>query len=202
MKLLIATGNQGKLREMRTALAPLRLDIISSKDLVLPDVEETGSTFLENARLKAHTLARASGLVTLADDSGLEVDALDGAPGVRSARYAGLGATDAENNRKLLEALRCVPESGRTARFRCVLVVAAPQGEEWVSEGVCEGVIATEARGTQGFGYDPLFIPVGHGRTFGELDPEVKQRMSHRAKALSSMMDHLRRNLDSHRAIP
>jgi XTP/dITP diphosphohydrolase len=147
------------------------------------EVEETGSTFAENARLKATAYARASGLLTLADDSGLEVDALSGEPGTRSARYAGQGASDEDRYRLLLSKLEGVSWEGRTARFRCVIAVARPQGEVRIAEGTCEGVIAFEPKGEHGFGYDPVFYTPEHGQTMAELEPEVKNRISHRARA-------------------
>src|SRR5581483_3817874 len=159
MKLLIATNNPGKVREYRELLGDLGLELVQLQDVgITDDVEETGTTFAENARLKAVTYARQSGLLVLADDSGLEVDALDGEPGVYSKRYAGAGKTDAERNQYLLDKLRGVPAAQRTARFRCAIVIADPQGSTWTTEGTCEGSIAFEPRGTNGFGYDPIFI--------------------------------------------
>src|SRR5690606_29296348 len=131
-----------------------------------PDVEETGATMAENALLKARAAAGHTGLWAMADDSGLEVDALDGRPGVYSARFAGPGATDADNNAKLLRLLEGVPDPRRTARFRCAIALVSPDGDEYVDEGVCEGVVAREPRGEGGFGYDPLFIVPEYGRTF------------------------------------
>ncbi|HIC93340.1 MAG TPA: non-canonical purine NTP pyrophosphatase, partial [Anaerolineae bacterium] len=156
-KLLIATNNPGKLREYEELLAGLPLELTSpAREGLSLEVAETGESFAENARLKAVAYARASGLLTLADDSGLEVDALSGRPGVHSARYAGEGADDEERYRLLLEEMRGVPWEKRTARFRCVIAIATPEGEVRTAEGTCEGIIAFEPRGEHGFGYDPV----------------------------------------------
>lgn len=184
-KLLLATKNRGKVREVSEILSGLGVEVVCLADLPgAPEVDEDGETFVENARKKAHALASWSGSMTLADDSGLEVEALGGRPGVRSARYAGDRATDEENNRKLLEELRGIGPEARRARFRCVMVLAAPDGREWVTEGTWEGVIAAEPRGSSGFGYDPVFLLPEQNRTVAELLPEEKNRMSHRAMAL------------------
>lgn len=183
-KLLIATHNRGKLFEYRALLDGLALELLTLDDVGIADnVPETGATFRENAELKAVTYAWQSGLLALADDSGLEVDALNGEPGVYSKRYAGDAKTDAECNAYLLEKLRDVRPAGRTARFRCVIVIADPQGHLWATEGTCEGKIAFEPRGTNGFGYDPIFIVGDSGRHMAELSPEEKNRVSHRARA-------------------
>lgn len=187
MKLLVATRNRHKLAEIRAILGSEGLELVSPDEVGrLPLVEENAATFEGNARCKAVTLAVASGLWALADDSGLEVDALQGAPGVRSARYAGAQADDAANNAKLLNALRGTTD--RRARFRCVLVLAAPDGRTWSVRGVCEGWILKAPRGRQGFGYDPLFVPCGHEATFAELPAEVKNAISHRASALQQAL--------------
>ena len=184
MKLLIATHNRGKLREYAEILNGLPLELATLDDAgITHDVEETGATFQENARLKALTYARQSGLLALADDSGLEVDALGGAPGVYSKRYAGAGKSNAERNAYLLEQLRDVPRKGRAARFRCVIVIANAQGETWMSEGTCEGEIAFAPRGTNGFGYDPIFIVRGGKRHLAEYSSEEKNKISHRGRA-------------------
>ena len=184
MRLLIATHNQGKLREYQELLAGLPFELVTLDQVGIPDdVPETGSTFLENARLKAEAYARQSGLLTLADDSGLEVDALGGEPGVQSKRYAGAGKSDAERNQYLLDKLQTIPRGKRNARFRCTIVVVAPDGRQWVSEGQCEGEIAFEPRGTNGFGYDPVFILQEDDRHMAELPTEEKNRISHRARA-------------------
>jgi XTP/dITP diphosphohydrolase len=184
IKLLVATNNLGKVREYQALLKglPLTLTYPAQEGLDI-EVEETGSTFAQNARLKATVYARTSGLLTLADDSGLEVDALGGEPGTRSARYAGQGVSDEDRYRLLLSKLEGVPWRQRTARFRCVIAVAKPQGEVHTAQGACEGVIAFEPRGEHGFGYDPVFYVPEHGQTMAELEPEVKNRISHRARA-------------------
>jgi XTP/dITP diphosphohydrolase len=184
MKLLIATHNRGKLREFAEMLQDLPLELVTLDNVgISHDVEETGATFEENARLKALQYAAQSGLLTLADDSGLQVDALGGEPGVYSKRYAGESKTDAERNAYLLEKLRGVPQEKRTARFRCVIVIADPQGQTWTSEGVCEGEIAWAPRGTNGFGYDPIFIVREVGKHMAELSSAEKNRVSHRGRA-------------------
>jgi XTP/dITP diphosphohydrolase len=183
MKLLIATRNYHKLAEIEALWQQPAVQLVSMKDYPgIPDVVEDGDTFLANATKKAVTLAKASGLWALADDSGLEVAALDGAPGVYSARFAGEPADDDANIRMLLQMLG--PGMTRRAWFRCVIVLATPEGDtDWV-EGRCEGQIAAAPRGTHGFGYDPVFIPEGHARTFSELGPAVKNTISHRSVAL------------------
>jgi len=185
MQLLLATRNKDKLKELRVLLKDLPLEVVSAGDVRgLPEVEEDAPTVRDNAAKKAVEMARASKKLTLADDTGLEVDALDGAPGVRSARFAGDKATYHENNKELLRHLDGVPMDKRTARFRCVVAIADEQGLYECVEGICNGVIIEAERGGGGFGYDPLFIPDGQTRTFGELSPDVKNRISHRAKAL------------------
>jgi XTP/dITP diphosphohydrolase len=193
VKVVVATRNKGKLREIlpllagAPLLAPLELCTI---DDVAPDAElrEDGVTFVENALAKARQAARATGLPAIADDSGLEVDALDGAPGVYSARYAGRGADDDSNNAKLLEALRGVPPAQRTARFRCVAVFVDPaRALELVRDGACEGEVLEAPRGQDGFGYDPLFYVPKVGRTMAELPLEEKNRLSHRATAFRAL---------------
>ena len=185
-KIVVGTRNNGKVREIQTALADLPFAVVGLPETDIPDVEETGTTFQENAILKARHYCQFTGEYCLADDSGLEVDALDGEPGVYSARYAGLDATDAANNEKLLTVLKEVPPSGRTARFRSVLVLAGPDGSLLLVDGVCEGVILDEARGTGGFGYDPLFYMPSQGKTMAEMTIEEKNRISHRGNALKS----------------
>lgn len=184
-RILLATRNPGKLREVRDFFSDLGLEVVGMEELPdARDVVEDGSSFLENARKKAHALASDFGCLALADDSGLEVDALGGLPGVRSARYAGEGATDEQNYRKLLEALKDVGPGERRARFRCVIVLATPDGQEWVSEGKWEGEIALAPRGRGGFGYDPVFLLPEQGKTVAELSLEEKNKISHRAQAL------------------
>ena len=195
MRILIATMNEGKLREYERLLAEvpgLELETMASLETPV-DVEEDQDTFEGNALKKAVEIAAVAGVPCLADDSGLEVDALGGRPGVYSARYSGEGATDASNNAKLLEELSQVPDERRTARFRCAIAVVDAEGREVaVVDGACEGHIGRELRGTHGFGYDPLFIPVGYTQTMAELGPETKNQISHRAKAAAKLAPLLR----------
>jgi XTP/dITP diphosphohydrolase len=193
-RLLVATRNQGKLEEYEELLdgLPVELTYLDGEGIV-EDVEETGSTFAENAVLKAQQYALLSDLLTLADDSGLEVDALGGEPGVRSARYAGAVATDEDRYRLLLEKMKNVPPDDRSARFRCVIAVAEPGGGTYTAEGVCEGEIGFGPQGDFGFGYDPVFVLRGRGRTMAELPPEEKNRISHRARAAQAMRPTLER---------
>jgi XTP/dITP diphosphohydrolase len=183
-RLLVATHNPGKVREYWEILAalPLELTYLDPEGITL-EVEETADTFAGNAVLKATTYARLSGLLTWADDSGLEVDALGGVPGVFSARYAGPGAGDADRYRKLLDALAGVPWERRTARFRCLVALATPAGEVHTAEGACEGIIAFGPAGDNGFGYDPVFYFPERGLTMAQLSAEVKNQISHRARA-------------------
>jgi XTP/dITP diphosphohydrolase len=183
-KLLLATNNTGKVREYKALLSgiPYKITTMAEQGISI-DVEETIISFEENARLKATTLAKASGLLTLADDSGLEVAALGGEPGVLSSRYAGEGASDADRIDFLLAKLRNVPESERSARFRCVIAVAEPGGGVELYSGECSGVITMAPRGEQGFGYDPIFYVPELGKTMAQLSPEEKNRISHRARA-------------------
>lgn len=204
MKLLIATTNPGKLAEIEAALRDPSIQILSLGDFRdCPEVVEDGASFEENGRKKARILGEFSGHLTLADDSGLEVDALDGAPGVRSARYSGEKADDAGNNAKLLQALAGLPWEMRGARFVCVMALYRPapgKPREWIFRGACEGVIAFGLRGKNGFGYDPLFFYPPLGKTFGEIDRQTKGRYSHRGKALVKVKQALREILrsDSH----
>jgi XTP/dITP diphosphohydrolase len=193
-ELLVATNNAGKVRELSQLLSdfPLSLRLLGEfSDIV--EAEETGETFAENASIKALHYSAHTRLLTLSDDSGLVVDALGGTPGVRSARYAGREATYAERMSKLLGELDATGDSERRARFVCVIAVADPSaGTLHTFEGACEGRIARAPRGTGGFGYDPLFIPDGRDRTFGELPADVKHSLSHRARALALAARHLR----------
>ncbi|HEY4392737.1 MAG TPA: XTP/dITP diphosphatase [Polyangia bacterium] len=189
LKVVVATRNKGKLREIVPLLDGLRLELVTI-DALAPEAElrEDGVTFEENALAKARQAAAATGLPAIADDSGLEVDALDGAPGVWSARYAGPGADDDQNNAKLLGALRGVPAAQRGARFRCVAVFVDPgRGLEIVRDGACAGVLLEAPRGTEGFGYDPLFLVPAEGRTMAELPLDQKNRLSHRAAAFRAL---------------
>jgi XTP/dITP diphosphohydrolase len=188
-KVLLASNNPGKIREIQAILAEHDLTVMPQSEFGVGDVDETGLTFVENALIKARHAAALSGLPAIADDSGLEVDVLGGAPGVHSARYAGLGATDAKNNEKLLAALAGVPQTARTARFRCVMVYLrhAADPSPVIAEGVWHGLILKEARGSAGFGYDPLFYVPEHQRASAELDAVLKNRISHRSQALRSL---------------
>ncbi|RPF46974.1 XTP/dITP diphosphohydrolase [Thermodesulfitimonas autotrophica] len=189
-RIVVATTNQGKLKEIEEILAPLGLSVTSLAAYPgFPEIEEDGATFKENAVKKAQFTATFTGEIALADDSGLEVDYLGGAPGVRSARFAGEPKNDAANNAKLLRLLASVPWEKRTARFRCVIAVATPNGEVATAEGTAEGYILTAPRGTGGFGYDPLFYFPEYGKTFAELPPEVKNQVSHRGRALAKLKE-------------
>ena len=193
-ELLVATNNAGKVRELARALEdlPLRLRLLRDFEEV-SEPEETGETFADNAALKALYYSAHARVLTLSDDSGLVVDALGGAPGVRSARYMGPDATYSERMTRLLEELDATGDRERRARFVCVIAVAEPSTGELITfEGRCEGRIAREPRGAGGFGYDPIFIPDGHAQTFGELPDEIKQTISHRALAVRQASDHLR----------
>jgi XTP/dITP diphosphohydrolase len=184
VRIALATANPGKLRELRAILSDIPAEWVA----VAPGVEEDGQTYHENAARKACAVARATGGWALGEDSGIEVDALGGRPGVWSARFAGPHATDEERNRKLLELLRGVPAQQRTARYRAAVVLAAPDGSVRThAEGVCEGRIAEAPRGTGGFGYDPVFWLPERGVTMAELPPEEKNRISHRARALDAL---------------
>lgn len=193
--LLIATTNPGKFIEIAASLKDLPFSLLSFHDLSgAPSVVEDGETFLDNARKKAHEVARWSGRLTLADDSGLVVDSLGGRPGVHSARYAGESATDEDNRQKLLKEMDGIPEGKRGAAFVCVLVLASPGGEEIVAEGRVEGRIARLPKGEGGFGYDPLFLVPELGKTTAELTLEEKNKISHRGLAL----DTLRKKMNGH----
>ena len=183
-RLLLGTTSQGKIAELREIFAGLPTELLVPSDVGLAlDPEETGETLAENARLKAEAFAAASGLPALADDSGLEVDALNGEPGVRSKRYAGPNATDADRIALLLRKLSGVPDERRTARFRCVMTLATPDGIVGTVDGTCEGRIAHAPRGTNGFGYDPIFLLPDRGKTMAELAAREKHAISHRGRA-------------------
>jgi len=189
LKLVAATRNKKKLDEIRRILAGVdRVEVLGlASDPDAPEVEETGKSFEENALKKAKEIAKYVKTWVLADDSGLEVDALGGAPGVYSARYAGPGATDEENLRKLLKEMENLPPGKRRARFRAVIALATPCGDTLTFSGQVEGTIGTEPRGDKGFGYDPVFYPSGHARTFAEMEAWEKDSMSHRGEALSKL---------------
>ena len=191
--LLIATNNAHKAAEFRRLLADADADLVTPAEVgVALEVPETGATFAENARIKAHAFRDASGLPSLADDSGVAVDALGGRPGVRSARYGGDGLDDAGRVRLLLAETAGVPDEERACRFHAVLAFAAPNGREETTEGVCEGRLAREPSGVNGFGYDPVFYLPEFGRTMAELAPEEKDAASHRGRAARAMLPLLR----------
>lgn len=193
-RVILASSNAGKVRELQVLLAPLGWELIPQQQLHIAPAEETGATFRENALLKAHHAALEGRLPALADDSGIEVDALGGRPGVRSARYAGEHASDRENLDKLLTELRGVAPEARGARYRCVIAYmrSAADSRPLVAEGLWEGAIALAPQGTGGFGYDPVFVPRGEARTAAELAAAEKDAVSHRARALSSLLAQLR----------
>ena len=186
--LIIASANIGKLREVRALLEGMDVQVLPAPAEALAGVEETGKTFAENALIKARAVAERTGHISLADDSGLEVDALHGAPGVYSSRFAG---NDEARNRKLLSLLKGVPDEKRTARFRCAVAVVTPDGVSEIHEGTCEGLIARGPRGSNGFGYDPVFLVPDLGRTFAEISSEEKNALSHRGKALRAAREAL-----------
>jgi XTP/dITP diphosphohydrolase len=190
-RLVIASRNDGKIREILRICADWPVEWRTHREVEVPDVEEVGDTYLDNALLKARQVAAATGEAALADDSGIEVDALDGAPGPRSARYTGPQATEEANLRALIRAVVGVPSDLRTARYRAVAAVAEPSGDAVWAEGVCEGSLGTEPRGTGGFGYDPIFLPLGDARTMAELSDQEKDRISHRGRALRALRDML-----------
>jgi XTP/dITP diphosphohydrolase len=194
MKLLLATHNGDKAREFRPLLAGLGVEVMTLDDFpAIGPVREDSDTLEGNALLKAETVFRASGIPSLADDTGLEVHYLNGAPGVFSARFAGEGVSYDENVAMLLRSLRGLPERRRGARFRCVLAFVAPGRAPVLEEGVCRGRILEARRGSGGFGYDPVFLPAGEGETFAEMTPERKSGLSHRGLAIVKMIPHLRR---------
>ena len=189
MKLLVATGNAGKLKEIKALLEGCNIEIVGLNDLDNPpEVVEDGLTFSENACKKAREMAAFSGLLTLADDSGLAVEVLNGAPGVYSARYAGVQGDDEANNQKLLQALEMVPEPERKAAFICVMALADPDGSCQTFDGKISGLLLREKRGAGGFGYDPLFLVPEYGKTTAELPLEIKNRISHRGSALRQVL--------------
>ena len=193
-KLLLATRNIHKQQELQTILYGSGIELITLRDVAeLPEIIEDGATFADNALKKAQITAQLSGYLCLADDSGLEVNCLDNRPGIYSARYAGEPANDAANNHKLLVEMSNIPGAERTARFVCVLALALPEGAHWLIQGVCQGRIGFEAKGINGFGYDPLFIPEGYEYTFAELPTYTKNQISHRAKALDQLPSILRK---------
>ncbi|MCU0767014.1 MAG: RdgB/HAM1 family non-canonical purine NTP pyrophosphatase [Gammaproteobacteria bacterium] len=193
-KVVLASGNAGKVREFNQLLGSQHIEVVPQSHFGVPEAAETGLTFVENAILKARNAALHTGLPAVADDSGIEVDALNGAPGIYSARYAGEGASDEANLRKLLVALEGVPEAQRTARFQCLIVYLrhAEDPTPLVCQGTWEGAILTAPRGENGFGYDPVFLVPGRGVSSAELPPDEKNRLSHRGQALRSLLEALR----------
>ena len=191
MTFVIASHNEKKKQEIERILGPLGIEFVTEKDLgtKLPDPEETGTTFAENAYIKAECTCRECGLPAIADDSGLCVDALGGAPGVYSARYSGVHGDDKANNRKLLSALADVPDEKRTAHYECAECVVFPDGKTLTANGTCQGVIGRTEQGSNGFGYDPLFYR--DGKSFGDTDPAEKDKVSHRSEALRKMKKEL-----------
>jgi XTP/dITP diphosphohydrolase len=194
VKIVLASGNAGKLRELSTLLGPLGLELLNQSSLGIQSAAETGTTFVENALLKARHAARLARLPAISDDSGIEVDALEGRPGVYSARFAGENASDADNLHKLLAELHGVPAEFRQARYHCVIVFVrdAQDRVPVVAHGTWEGQIAAEPRGAGGFGYDPIFVPAGLHSTAAQLAADEKNRISHRAKALAALVAELK----------
>jgi XTP/dITP diphosphohydrolase len=197
MRLVLASGNPGKIRELTALLGPAGIEVLPQSRWAVPECEETGLTFVENAILKARNAALHTGLPALADDSGIEVDALNGRPGIYSARYSGPEGDDASNNTKLLQALEGVPDARRTARFRCVMAfLNHPEDPSpIITEGSWEGQVAHAVVGQRGFGYDAVFYLPEHGCNAAELPDEVKNRLSHRAQAVQAMVGRLLRRL-------
>jgi XTP/dITP diphosphohydrolase len=192
-KIVLASNNAGKVREINQLLAEQAITVVPQREFDIPEAEETGLTFVENAILKARNAARHSGLPAIADDSGIEVDALKGAPGIYSARYAGPGSSDQDNNQKLLAELAEVAQEQRTARFQCVMVYMhhAEDPTPLICQGTWEGVILNEPQGDNGFGYDPLFFVPTEGCSSAQLSPEAKNRLSHRGQALRKLLEAL-----------
>lgn len=195
MRLILASQNKGKAREMEGILGELGIKVVMASDLGFNrEIEETGKTFAQNALLKAIQVSQVLAGPVVADDSGLEVEALAGAPGVFSSRFAGEGATDEQNNKKLLQVMEGIPQERRQASFRTVLALSIPGQEGVLFEGRCDGYISFQLRGDKGFGYDPLFVVASYGKTFGELGLEIKNHLSHRGKALKKLKEYLRRD--------
>lgn len=192
-KIVLASGNKGKLKEFNQVLGGLGVSVVPQSDYQVPDADETGLSFVENAILKARHACQLTGLPALADDSGLEVDALQGAPGIYSARFAGPGASDTDNNRKLLQQLESKAGSERSARFRCVLVYMrhAEDPTPLICQGTWDGLILDAARGDNGFGYDPLFLVPDLGKASAELTPEQKNSRSHRGQAVKQLIENI-----------
>lgn len=193
-KFIVATRNKGKLNEISEILANFPFEVISmEKAGIFKDIDENGSTFEENALIKAREIHEITGEMVMADDSGLEVDFLDGAPGIYSSRFAGEGATDEDKNKKLLGMLEGVPFEKRTARFVCSIAVVFPDGRHFIVKGICEGYIGLKPEGSNGFGYDPLFYLAEYGITTAQMKSEEKHKISHRGKALRAMTEELKK---------
>ncbi|VAX13424.1 Nucleoside 5-triphosphatase RdgB (dHAPTP, dITP, XTP-specific) [hydrothermal vent metagenome] len=195
-KIVLASNNKGKVREINQILTELNISVLPQSDFNVDEAEETGLTFVENAILKARNAAAQSGLSAIADDSGIEVDALNGEPGIYSARYAGVGASDKDNLQKLLQALQDVPEEKRTARFQCLMVYLhhAKDPTPFICQGTWEGIITREPQGENGFGYDPVFYVPDHNCTSAQLPAAVKNQLSHRGQALRLLVKQLGQN--------
>lgn len=194
IKFVAATGNKGKLNEIKEILSGLPFEIVSMAEAgVYDEIEETGSTFEENALIKASAVSKITKELVMADDSGLEVDYLNGKPGIYSSRFAGEGASDEDRKKKLLELLEGVPFEKRAARFVCSVAVVFPDGRSFTVKGTCEGYIGEKPAGANGFGYDPLFYVPGFNMTAAEMDTEIKNRISHRGKALRMMVEELKK---------
>ena len=193
-KIVLASNNAGKVREINQLLSGAELEVVPQSDFKIPDADETGLTFVENAIIKARQVAELSGLPAIADDSGLEVDALNGEPGIFSARFAGLGASDEDNLQKLLREIKDVPEAERTARFQCLMVYMqhAKDPTPIICQGTWEGVITFAPQGEHGFGYDPVFFVPSHQCTSAQLSPETKNQLSHRGQALQKLIAELK----------
>ncbi len=199
-RIVLASNNEGKVREFRELLADFHLDVVPQAEFQVPEADETGLTFVENAILKARNAAAHAGMPAIADDSGIEVDVLSGAPGIRSARYAGSEASDQANLEKLLADMDGVPEERRTARFQCLIVYLehAEDPTPIICQGTWEGRIIHEPRGENGFGYDPVFFVPDHGATAAELPSETKNAISHRGQALRKLVEALGKELKAH----
>ena len=195
-KIVLASSNPGKVREINQLLAELGIEVVPQSDFDVPEVEETGLTFVENAILKARNAAQHTGLPALADDSGIEVDALNGAPGIYSARFAGVGASDADNLEKLLNDLKAIDNAPRQARFQCLMVLMKHELDPTplICQGTWEGEIVDTPQGDNGFGYDPIFYVASEACTSAQLPPDKKNALSHRGKALQCLLDKLGRN--------
>lgn len=197
-KIIFATGNAGKIKEIRMIMEDLQIPVLSMKEAdVDVDIVEDGTTFEENALIKARTIAKASGFLTLADDSGLEIDYLNKEPGVYSARYMGEDTSYHSKNQNLINRLEGVSDDRRTARFVCVIAAVFPDGREYTVRGTIEGIIGYEERGENGFGYDPIFLVPEYGCSTAELSPEIKNEISHRGKALRKMKEILLEQLQA-----